>query len=327
MPTFLTSTTSPDITGTLTTWLNKNFVSDLEYALQFQKFTTKAIVPKNSGRIGRFLAWAPPTFPSSYSASSRTTFEGSTTANEFTAITVASTNITIAEIGEFTQVGSLWEYAAVAGSRQKILKRLKDGAAFTIDGLVRDAASNTTFIRYATNNSAYNLVSAGPSNVSTLSASGIIQAKSALFNNLAQGFEGIEGHPSGHMAAILTAKQELDVVTEISTTRTYWTQCVVNVPGREGQGKWVNGYMGSIYGVACYVTNNYSTVLYTASAEVGYILADGGVGCMAFEDMNPEIIINPRNSPYNNLNYMSWHSMFGCGLIDTNRVLKIYSLT
>ena len=60
-----TGTTSPDATSVLTTWLNKNFVHDLEYTLQHQKFTTKAVIPKGAGNKGRFLTFAAPTFPNS----------------------------------------------------------------------------------------------------------------------------------------------------------------------------------------------------------------------------------------------------------------------
>ena len=56
----ITSNTA-DIQGVLTTWLNKSFVQDLEFQLQHQKFTTKAIIPKNSGNKGRFLTFAAPT--------------------------------------------------------------------------------------------------------------------------------------------------------------------------------------------------------------------------------------------------------------------------
>ncbi len=61
----MTVTSAHVTTGTanavLTTWLNKNFVSDLEFQLQHQKFTTKAIIPKGAGNIGRFISFAAPT--------------------------------------------------------------------------------------------------------------------------------------------------------------------------------------------------------------------------------------------------------------------------
>ena len=48
---------------------------------------------------------------------------------------------------------------------------------------------------------------------------------------------------------------------------------------------------------------------------------------MAFQDMNAEIILNDVNSPYKNVNSFAWHAMFGAGLIDSARVVKLYSAT
>jgi hypothetical protein len=94
-----------------------------------------------------------------------------------------------------------------------------------------------------------------------------------------------------------------------------------------GVEKWANGYIGSIYRTAVVVTQNYTTQLYTVSCEVALVYSDGGVGAMAFQDMTPEIVVNEVNSPYKNMNSFAWHAFFGAGLIDSNRVVKIYSTT
>jgi hypothetical protein len=95
-----------------------------------------------------------------------------------------------------------------------------------------------------------------------------------------------------------------------------------------GQEKWVKGYMGSIYGTAMYVTQNTLTaVTYTASStgDISLVFADGGFGAMAFRDMDPRIVLNDVNSPYKNVDSIAWHLQFGTALIDTNRIVKIYS--
>lgn len=322
-----TGTTSPDATSVLTTWLNRNFVRDLEYTLQHAKFTTKAVIPKGAGNKGRFLTFAAPTSPSGYSGGGVSAFtEASTTANEITAITQTSTDITIGEFGEYTKVGTLYEYAAVPGLRQELLKRLRDGAAYGVDTFTRSKALLTTTRLFAdaTQQGATTTAGTAPT---ALSAASITAATKTLFANLAQGFEGIEGHPRNHYAAVITPDQEQDIITEFTTNRMSWSNSVVNVPGAMGQEKWVNGYIGSIYRTAVYATNNYTTILITVSQEVAIVYADGGVGAMAFQDMNPEIILNDINSPYKNVNSFAWHLMFGAGLIDANRVVKIYSST
>jgi hypothetical protein len=324
----ITSTTSPDATSVLTTWLNKNFVTDLEFQLQHQKFTTKAIIPKGAGNKGRFLTFGAPTKYTSYSGAGQTSFtEGSTTANEITAITQTSTDITIAEFGEFTKVGTLYEYASVPGLRQELLKRLRDGAAFSLDRAVLLKALTTTSILYADTTPAGASTSTTTAMTAVLGASSITAATKTLFNNLAQGFRGVEGVPDGQYGAVITPDQEQDLVTEYTTLRMSWSNSVVQVPGPMGQEKWVNGYLGSIYRTAVVVTQNYTTMLITTSQEVAIIYSDGGVGSMAFADMNAEIVLNDVNSPYKNVNSFAWHAMFGAGLIDSNRVIKLYSAT
>jgi len=320
--------TSGAANAVLTTWLNKNFVSDLEYQLQHQKFTTKAVIPKGSGNIGRFISFAAPTFPTSYSGAGQAAItEASTTANEITAITQTSTDITIAEFGEFTKVGTLYEYAAVPGLRQELLKRLRDGAAFSLDRFVLSKALLTTNRLYADMTPTGASTSSSTLMTNVFGAAGITAATKTLFAALAKGFTNVEGIPQGHYAAVVTPDQEQDLVTEFTTLRMSWSNSVVQVPGPMGQEKWVNGYIGSIYRTAVVVTQNYTTLLQTQSQEVAIIYADGGVGAMAFQDMNPEIILNDVNSPYKNVNSFAWHANFGAGLIDGNRVVKMYSAT
>ena len=326
----------PDITGALTTWLNKNFIIDLEYLLQHQKFTTKAIVPKGSGNKGRFLAFAQPGFAKSYSGDANmgtsgdgtiAIAEASTTANEISAITQTSTDITIAEFGEFTKVGTMYEYAAVPGLRQELLKRLRDGAAFSIDRVVLKKALLTTTRLFATMTQT-GATTTAPANMTLtpLGAAGITAATKTLFANLAPTFTN-GSVPNNQYAAVITPQQEQDIITEFTTQRMSWSNSVVQTPGPMGVEKWSAGYIGSIYRTAVVVTQNYTTQLYTVSTEVAVVYSDGGVGAMAFQDMNPEIIINELNSPYKNVNTFAWHINFGAGLIDSSRVVKIYSTT
>src|SRR3990172_803497 len=107
------------VTGLLTTWLNREFVKDLEWILQYQKFTTKAIIPPGSGVTGRFNVFVPPPANTSYSAlgtTARTEAVAYSTEHQITDITANSTDITIAEYGEYFATGQLAMYAAVPGA-------------------------------------------------------------------------------------------------------------------------------------------------------------------------------------------------------------------
>lgn len=325
---FTTNTQTDDV---LTTWINKKFVSDLEFDLQYQKFTEKAIIPEGAGNKGRFVTFSPPVLLTGYALGTAALTEGNTgSQHEITSITTVGTDITIAEYGEWYRLGKLAAYAEAAGTAQRIQKRMNDGAALGIDGAVLTGESSAGIV--ASTNYAYcvlaapGAVVAAPATIGRMGASSIIVAHKVLRANKANGFKGIDGHPDGHLAAIISPQAELDMVTEVSTTKVTWASAVTNVPGRMGQEKWVNGYVGSIYGTACYVTQNFSTTSLTSTVEINYVIADGGVGCMAMGDMNPQILFNDINSPYKNVRSIAWYCLFGTSLIDSNRVVKLYSL-
>ena len=324
-------TTNTAVDDVFATYINKKFISDLEYALQHQKFTTRGEIVRGSGaNILRFVEFAAPTPAASgpvtsYSGAGQTSItEASTSANEITGITTTATNVTIAEYGEFLKIGKLYEYAAVKGTREKLEKRLRDGAAGSIDSRVRITAATSTTAAYCTA-AQQGAVTTGPAALTAMGAAALMFARKQLFGGLAKGLEGVPGHPNMHYAAVLTPSQELDVTTEVTTLRVHWSGAVVNVPGREGQLKFINGYIGSVYGVATYITQNYATTLYTSAAQVGYVYADGGVGAASYDQMEARIVINDVNSPYKNVNSIAWHAMFGVGLISSTRVLKLYS--
>ena len=320
---FTTNTQTDDV---LTTWINKKFVSDLEFDLQFQKFTEKAIVPEGSGNIGRFVTFSQPVLLTGYALGTAALTEGNTgSQHEITSITTTGKDVTLAEFGEWYRLGKLSAATEASGTAMRIQKRMNDGAALGIDGYVLSVTDDSTNYAYCTLAAPGATVTA-PATVGRMGASSIIVAHKVLRSNLAKGFKGVEGHPDGHFAAIITPQSELDMVTEVSTTKVTWAQSVTNVPGRMGQEKWVNGYVGSIYGTACYVTQNFATTSLTSTVELNYVIADGGVGAMAIGDMNPQIIFNDVNSPYKNVRSIAWYSLFGATLIDGNRVVKLYSL-
>jgi len=326
-----TSTSAGAASGLLTTWLNRKFISDLEWSLQFQKFTTKAIIPPGSGKIGRFNVFVPPPAGTSYSTSSTTALtETWTTQNEISTITATSTDITIAEYGEFHKTSALAMYAVVPGAREKLRKRLIDGAQVTIDFLTMKQFEQSTNYLYNTAAATGGTTTFSTGSVTALSAAAIMQAKKILFANKVPTFSGIAGHPDGKYAAVIGPKGELDIVTETTTGRLTWGQAVTNVGGPDAQKRWVDGYVGTIYGVAVYTTQNLTTATaYTGSStgDVSFVCGDGGVGAMAFMDMEPQVVINDVNSPYKNVDSVAWHIFYGTAILDTNRVVKMYSAT
>lgn len=318
-------------TSLLTTYLIRKFIPALEDELQFQKFTTKATIPQGMGNVARFNVFSSP--PANTSALT----EGTSTGNQLTTITTTGTDATIAEYGEFISVTRLEEYCAVPNSRSELSNRLSYGAARSIDALVRNQADTTTSDWYAGDGvegggTTQAAVSATYNGGPNLSAAAIIGAAAELRGNSARGFAGVNGHPNRHFACIMSTTAERDVVQEATAGRMTWAEAVTDVPGDMGQGKWVNGFMGSIYGTACYRSQNLTTAVLTGTVDENFILAEGGVGAVSIIDADPQIYINTASAgdignPYRNSHTVAWHIFFATALIDSNRVIKVYSGT
>lgn len=315
-------------TSLLTTYLIRKFIPALEDELQFQKFTTKATIPQGMGQVARWNVFSSPAANVTALSPEGTLGTGTTTTNEITTLTTTGTDSTIAEYGEFIRTTRLMEYCQVPGSRQELSNRMSYGGARSIDALVRNAAVGTTTAFYAgAGSNGGSTTAAAPAG---MSASAVIGAARILRDNSALGHTGVAGHPNRHFAAIMSPKSELDMVTEGTTGRMTWGQAVTQVPGSEAQLKWVNGYMGSVYGTACYRTQALTLSTVTNSSTNNLIMAEGGVGSVSIIDADPQIYVNTASAgdignPYRNSNTVAWHIFFATSLIDSARVVRLYS--
>ena len=318
-------------TSLLTTYLIRKFIPALEDELQFQKFTTKATVPQGLGNVARWN-----TFSSALAQTTALT-EGTATGNEITTMTTLGTNATLAEYGEFIATTRLQEFCQVPSSRSELVDRMAYGASRTIDTLVRNVADATTSDWYCgdgVEGGANTIagVSATYGGGPNMSAAAVIGAAAELRGNSVRGITGVSGHPDRHFAAIVSTTAERDMVQESTAGRMTWAEAVTQVPGVLAQTKWVNGFMGSVYGTACYRSQNLSTAVITATMDENYIIGEGALGSVSIVDADPQIYINTSSAgdignPYRNSNTIAWHIFFATSLIDSTRVIKVYSGT
>jgi N4-gp56 family major capsid protein len=329
-------------TSLLTTYLIRKFIPALEDELQFQKFTTKASVPRGMGNIARWNYFSSPVVQTTALT------EGTVTGNEITTLTTNFVNGTLAEYGEFITVTELESFTALPGSRAELSNRMAYGAARSIDALVRNAADTTTSDWYAgpgegggasattaavfgSDAASATYGSAGEPQLS-MSAAAVIGAAAELRGNSARGIAGVKGHPNRHFACIMSTGAEQDLVQEATAGRMTWAEAVTDVPTVGNQGSWVNGYMGSIYGTACYRSQNLTTGVITTTLDENFVIAEGGLGAVSLKTADPQIFVNTASSgdvgnPYRNRHTVAWHAFFVASLIDSNRVIKLYSGT
>ena len=313
----------------LTTYLQKDIIKTLEEELQCQKFCVKGDMPKQSGKTVRWNVFGNPgSSTTALNPEGAQPYDSPTTINE-TSISTTGTDATLAEYGEYIPFTKLSEITSAPGTREEIRKRFSFGGMKAVDTLIRNEALTTTTAFYA---------GAGQTGGSTTvaapadgSAAAIMGASKELWDNAAIGFTGVPGHPGGELAAVVAPQTELDMVTEASTTRMTWKDAVVNVPGAMGQEKAIRGKMGSVYGTACYRSQNLSTT--TVSSNLSYnniIFSEGGIGCVAIDDMDPQVYVNEpgegsTDNPYRNRSTISWHIFFATALIDSNRIVRLYT--
>jgi hypothetical protein len=310
----------------LTTWINPKFVAALERDLTAVKFTTKAIIPPGMGRVGRLVSFT------SAPGTSAALADGTSTGN-LVDITTNTTNISIAEYGEFMQVFRVVDYAQASGAREEILKRFAHGGRIKLDSLVlAEFGKNVTNI-LGTLQTVNGAGALGTPTAPT-GAAAIITARKKVRDNYAQPFYGVPGHTDGHYACIIGEQASLDIVTEFTTGRMTWGQAVTNVAGKIGQERYVNGYIGSIYGTAVHVSQqlvggpSFSGVNVTNA----FVIGDGAVGALAFEDMEPQVFVNTptsasTNNPYRNFSTVAWHAYFATAVNDASRACKLYTVS
>jgi hypothetical protein len=313
-------------TSLLTTYLEKTFIPALENELQYQKFCTKGFIPEGMGNILRFNVFSSP------AANVDPLDEGSATDHIITTLTTTGTDLTMAEYGEYIKVSRLQDYTQVPGARAELSDRMAYGGALSIDSLVLAASvTANTLDWYALATAVGGSAATGGGNPTAGSAACLIGAGAILHGSAVRGHKGVAGHPDGHFAAIVTPTFERDMVQEATTGRMTWAQAVTNVGGTMGQEKWVNGYMGSVYGIAAYRTQNFNQATVTINCDVSTLIGAGGLGCASLKDADPKIFVNTPSSgdtgnPYRNHSTVAWHAEFATKLIDVNRVVRIYTL-
>lgn len=337
------STSNTSMDDVFSTWINRQFLTDFAFDLQHQKFTAAVVMTDGIGaNQAQFVDWAPPLRGSATVGTGGYTNTGSTalteatpTGNEITNVTTTQTLVPVLEYGEFIKVSKLWEHSAVSGSRERLTKRLKDGAVLSIDTLCRMRAATTSTIFYAIGNDQGGASvpvggsTTAPATVGNANIAALLSCRKILYDNQVPGIEGVEGHTDGNYAAIITPSQELQITTEVTTGRITWLNCIINVPGMDGQRRFVKGLIGDVYGVSVYRTQNYMTQTLTSACEVGFVYGADGVAAASFEQMQPQVILNDLNSPYKNVNTIAWHAYFGAKLVSSSnsRVIKLYSLS
>ena len=319
-------------TSLLTTYLIKKFIPALEAELTLSKFTTKAIIPPGSGKIGRFNVFNNPPGTTTALSDGADFFSHPNTLNQITTLTTTGTDVTIAEYGEYIKVSSLMELTQVSTARSELVQRMTYGGALSIDRLV-SAQMDATTVSYFAGDLALDSVTPVNLGLHSLMETKAAKLQAISFSGgltAAKGFTGVSGHRDGNFAAFITPTAEADMTTEGTTSHITWQNAVVNVPGMGGQERWVKGAVGECYGMTVYtsqVIDEITDVTITASVQANFVMGEGAVGAVGFNDMDPRIIVNDINSPYKNSKSIAWKAYFGTGLIDANRVVKLYSVT
>lgn len=315
-------------TSLLRVYLIRQLIPRLEQMLQYHKVTKPATLPEGDHSVtARWNVY------SNLTGNTTPLTEGTNTEGEVTTITSTGVEATVAEYGQFVKRNQLMKRAMSRQALQEFGEVLAFSQRLTMDNLVMAAASATTnyFVSHET-----------ATNTGTVATTDTLYAPdlvwlSTIFKK-AYAWKGLDA-AEGAYCLIIDPEPAADIMTDVTNTRLSWANIYQNTP--EGTRRITEGAVGKIGRMAVFETNINSTAVHTASTTpasasgtvtsyVNYAFADYGVGSLAFEDIQPDVIVTPESTPsisnpYRNLGALAWHMVFVAKLLDSTRVIKVYT--
>lgn len=308
------------VSGLWTTYILRKMVPMLQDELLFARFAKPATLPKNSGYVARWL------LPQKFSGSTSALSDGSATDGEKTTVTISKVEATITQYGEWMKVSDLAEETEISSALDTYSEMFAFAGADAIDSLIRNAAVTTTNFLHAGD-----AATAGATLTSSdkLTLDDFPTITGFFRANNAKGFSEL----SGDFALLIHPTDEVNLVSDVTTTRLSWSEANKHVP--KGFEQLVNNhtFVGRFNGLTALRTTKITTVTEDVSAYRNVALADYGVGWLGLGQDGPKkpMIKIKRPGPSDTSQpldmYMTigWKVNMVARLLDSNRVLNVYS--
>lgn len=305
------------VSGVWTTYINRGFVDGLKANLVFADYAEPASIPKGAGAY--IARW---NLPGMYNGTTTALTDG-TSGSSRALYTISNVEATIADYGEWFGVGSLAKDSAVSGTLDVYREQCEYAGATSIDLLIRNAAiTSTNFLHAGDLTTGGATLAAGDD----LTAQDLPVIASFFRAQNAKGWKKLSGD---YMLAI-NPDMELDLVTDVTTTRLSWSEVNKHVPAGFAQLIDNQRFVGRINGVTALRTTMIGTITEDVAAYQAVALARYGVGWLGLDGAAKKPMIKIKTEggtfdPLDTLNTVGYKVRGVSALLDSNRALVVYS--
>ena len=319
-------TTGGNAAGLWTTYILRKFIPALRDNLVLSQYAEKASLPKGEGAlVARWNKMA------NLAVDAVALDEGSATDNMITEVAVTSVEATVASYGQWMQISDLAEESVTRSALDAYSDTFAYAGAKVLDKLIYNQAVATTSLLKSGDTSATTEIMVS---TNVLTAQDAVVVGELLRANNARGFESL----GNKYYFGISAEQELDLVTDVTTTRLSWSNVFQHTsPGLDRIVNKTNGdVVGAIGRVVVGLCDAVDTVVAESTTNVtvyrGIALSRHGVGWLGFgtKQTSPKIIMKRPGSgdtsnPLNQYMTVGYKFKGVSKLLDSSRAFTVYS--
>ena len=303
-------------------YILRKFIDMLEPELVFGRYAEPASIPKGEGAY--IARWnLPVTQAGTLTALSQT----DPTDHEFTGTTITQVTGAIADYGDWFKVSDLAKTANLRQTLDTYAEQVTQMGAQVIDTLVRNAGLTSTNFLHA---------GKGVGNATLATTDKLTLEDFPVIAGFFRGknAKGWKNLSNDYMLAIEPAV-EVNLVTDVTTTRLSWSEANKYVPKGFDQLIDNHQFVGRFNGLSCLRTTNIGIVSEDVSAYQCLALARYGVGRVGLGTkgpLKPSIKYkspgpNDTYQPLDTYHTIGWKVRMVTKLLDANRALVVYSAT
>lgn len=293
----MATNTSLTLTANLPSeYYRKVLLSIMDETLQFYPLGTKCPLPKNSGKVAKWLVY------SKLSAATTALTEGVPPSD--TALTTGNTTATISQYGSYTKISDLLEAVAIDPVVKSAMERMGKQGSLTIDTLCRNELDSNLPNQFA--NSKANLAATGVNDVVT--------AKEFLKAAITLQKDSVGPHTGTDYIAVIHPANLGDLQNDTNVGS--WVD--LNKYIEPGAKRPFNGEAGKVYQVRILMSQNVSsTTTDTLSSATVYscpVLGEECFGVVSLDAKNISTFVKPAGSggsldPLNQVGTVGWKAL------------------
>ena len=291
-----TNTTSTLTANLPSEYYRKVLLKVFDEMLQFQPLGEKSPLPKNAGKVTKWLIY------SKLAAATSALTEG--VAPTDTSLTTTNVSATISQYGGFTKISDLLEAVAIDPVVKSAMERMGKQAALTIDTLCRNELDNTLPNQFAN----------GKANLAATGVNDVLTAKEFLKAVITMKKNSVGPHSGSDYIGIVHSANLGDLMND--TNIGSWVD--LNKYIDPGAKRPFNGEAGKVYSTRILESQNISS---TATGTLGSatvyscpVIGEECFGVVSLDSKTIQTFVNPAGSagaldPLSQVGTVGWKAL------------------